>query len=580
MFTIVSYKESEALPLGKFSFLLTPFIKNGKAAYVDGTLDDEACADRIMSLAKGKREWSLILIDGTSIYQTVNPYKPERNGGTKNGWCSLVKLVSEREEKIYEMEGFWRPPRTIDLISFYKESDQESPSSVEDGEVFDEGYSHNCRYLVHAMRPDSGRSKEQEIFNVFCAVLVLALNDLPHYVLEAYSLYRVDMEIDKDGFLSYSQNLRKRCLLIKQKIETQFDRLQAECAIRIQENSLSYSIKPPNLETFDKDLSIKAQQYAKYTRRREKDRETWPRDVNRINGMLPQYFREPENYLNRGLEEVKTILAGCHLEGNFCSEKELITYREKRDKLELELCGLGKDEDFSQKQFYREKEQKENKITDIIKGRLERWEDVRRAYIISTTIALFMWLPAWFGLLFFENAKFPTMMVLFMPALWNLLLVTFHFLITSIDLRGEIEEYNKILQKLSDFISLRCCRYERFLNKWIDYYRVLEILKRHEENDLQIKERELLLKRHQREVDVLEQTIVVLTGDSGAAEGIDLGFAGDFYIDFSREPCKNDAYEIPSSHFAKLELQHSGQELKSPFDFLRRMELKKEVLYE
>lgn len=578
MYTIVGYKGSACLPLERFSFLLTPFIQSGEFSLLKEE-ENRTYVRQIVELSKGKPEWRLILIDGTAIYDEPNPYEK----GARTYWLPVVRGVRRRGENIFDTAQTWCPPRNIYLLCFNKEGDPCLLGQRKARGAFARGYPSHCRFLVYTLREKENFMKEQELLKALCGALVLSLNEIPHYALEAYQLYSLGIDFNYDRFADSLKQWYRRCQILREKCGLEENELDQEYHKYIKADPPSFRLDPPETFLPLESLKVDPKKYANYGRKAEKDRRQWYDDRLSMDDMLKRLMQFPADYLQLQVNKMKIRVAECRIEGSFCSLNQLAEYEANQKKLELELINLGIGPSFDMEEFLEEKEEEEREITNLIESRLERKEDKKAGYRLSGLMAALSVAPSLLGFvyLFVADKKSAGVQLLCVALLFvlNAVLVWGYFSATQYRVRRALRDYNKLLKRLSDHISDSLKRYERFLEKWGQYYFILKVLEHHRESGQYLEDRKLCLKRHERAIGQREKMIEAIMGETPSVRKATMKELAELAVDFSVEPEENLAYEIAVDGLDSLELEGTGIQLRSPFPFLHRISLTKEVLY-
>ena len=449
--------------------------------------------------------------------------------------------------------------------------------------AFARGYPPSSRFLVYTLKEKENFMKEQEILKGLCGALVLALNEIPHYALEAYQLYSLCIDFDYGRFENSLKQWYRRCQILREKCGLEENELEQEYLRYIKADPPSFHLDPPEAYLPLDSLKVDPKRYANYVKKREKDRQQWYRDRLNINAMLQKLMQFPADYLQLQVKKLKGRVAECRIEGSFCSLNQLAEYEANREKLELELLNLGIGPSFDMEKFLEDKEDKEREITNMLESRLERREDKTAGIKLSELLAILSIGPSLFGVIYLFMTDKRSMAVLllciFSLCVFNVGLAFAYFCVIQQGVRKVLREYNKILKRLVEHVGDSLKQYERFLEKWGQYYFILTVLEHHRKSGQYLEGKKLCLKRHERAIGQQEKMIAAIMGEAPAVKKATIKELAELSVDFTIEPEENLAYEITIDRLAELELEGTGILLRSPFPFLHKISLTKEVLY-
>lgn len=143
-------------------------------------------------------DWQLFLIDLSHYYHGENPYFCKQNSDFID-FSQQVYWVKGKEQS--------KPPKKIYFLCQRKKG-------VVSGNEGDQLYGFeqavsSCRFLVVDC---SGRGYLEvfEKLKIVSLVIILASNDMPHEIFEAYHVYSVDLKISKDKLVQYLENQKEK----------------------------------------------------------------------------------------------------------------------------------------------------------------------------------------------------------------------------------------------------------------------------------------------------------------------------------------------------------------------------------
>lgn len=581
MFTIVGWMSSEKLDLESFSFLFLPLEKNGELKLLNEKKASEDWVSQISELSRGKRRWRLILIDGTNIYENQNPYQAK----TEICWAPVARQLAEREKNIYrENDSWWKAPDNIYLFAFRKRNCLSGQIALCDAKnAFDDCFPENCRFLVYNMPEKPECPIEQEIFRGLCIAATISCNEFPHYLLEGYQLYSAEIGIDTKLYDEYTAYFAEYCRAIRNRINDQFYYLERQHKERIIETSLDFRIDPLENSMEWEALGRDKYEYGQYGGIWDDDLLKWNREKAKNDQLIKNRKGFPRKYLNEQIVKVKRKIAESEIEGRFCSEEDRKRYEEELKELEIKLCMLGDREALNFEEFEGKKKEKEEAVTNILSGRKGHGGDVYKALVFSVAPFLVLLLCAVPGVYKCMKGELYNMLPFFaflaVTCLINAALTMVYIMITKREIFALLRDYYETLSEVKEKIDNECRRYEAYLNDWKRYYTITKILNRHKDSVEEEKEMKILLKRHDMAVDHMEYTAAALIRSMGTEKNVGPDWFIDINIDFRKDPANNEAYEIIRSSQGVLEVKNSGIWLKAPFDFVKEVEFRREVLY-
>ncbi len=228
MYTVILYLKEEETPVEKYRFLfyslqednqlyLCPWKRGANGAYEEA----RHILNVLNEITQSHQEWKLILYGGMA--KVTESYLREEMPEEVR---TLIQLYSGiRSESGMTIMGSFP-----EYVYYVVGSFVQFPTARKDSELFtiDREGSLGKRFRMFRFRVDASCEKNRlfDLFRLNCALLALAVNEIPSAVTEYGYLYHLDLEIDQDLFGKYMMEQDRIIDEMRKYLEFEADRLQ------------------------------------------------------------------------------------------------------------------------------------------------------------------------------------------------------------------------------------------------------------------------------------------------------------------------------------------------------------------
>ena len=502
------------------------------------------------------------------------------------------ELTRQYNELIHKLEYDGKRPTEIILFTFrniYKDKDEvisesavNSPFEIKSSDFWRKnGYPSLCRFITYDYCSEGRIKKDEDLFRFWLCVSILANNKIDPSSFQAYRLYKINVKINSGKLLDNLQD--KELILadlrncIDQDIKLEIEKKQSKVG-KIPEFVASIPIEPnfPNSHEY----SVSEKEFPLTPKSEQIERKKWLKLSDEAEAGLAGFIKSTERSLEYSSEMVRIaseideddVISLDRLQQEELEDKLFGQYNailEMRDK--LPYAKMAKSEKL--------KEAAE-KVNKSIFSRLELPVFLESAMIV-VLLAIISFLPVFFVYKFLNLGKIPgglyyggiaivAFLIILLAILW-ILRNRFIKLIRAYN--KEIEDnisavsvdvnlFTQFTQSLATFTQGR--RYER--NAVKSQYILTNSLTNLQKH---LKASSYMMNRLQDWADAF-----YLGELSRELHYSDTLYATDV------SPEENEIYSLTAEKPVSIPLNESGVMLICPFDFVEKIELTREELYD
>ena len=442
-------------------------------------------------------------------------------------------------------------------------------------------YPSRCRFLVYDYQNEGAVQKEADLFNFWLCVMLLATNDMDPSSLQAYKLYSMRPLLDR-GKMAECFNYKTACLLgVKNFIASEIKR-DMELKIIVHREMPEYSMKIPVHVEFPHtmDMHVDEGEFPLCAKSAKADRDKWRNLSTGAEYALENTFRKAERALEESADHMRYV-------GHMSEEDVEPLDRFQEGDMKLELSGLY--ERILQTQNVlpgarmrkrRRLEELSLKVQEHMKSRVElSWAVM--CLVVLAVLLLLAFLPAVFfrtilGIGSVWGALFFALALLLGFGLTELVLL----LLQKRKFNTRIGEYNEELEEHASELTQNISLYTDFVSDMVSSARgnsYLNILKRKkyvEENGYDS------LQKHFRaagsflsRLDKWSRAFYLKVDSYGRPDN-------SLEIDTELSPQYCPMYTFETGKEYQVPLNETGEFIVSPFEFVRKLEIIREELYE
>ena len=510
----------------------------------------------------GVDELRPVYIEKTVSDETIQKYRRLNRQYALNEPRPIeILMVSLREttpvDERQRIREAWRAPITLKNSSFWEFHH----------------YPTTCRFLCSDIRLDDVSAYERDK-SIYCyAVLTLAVNRIPAAALQAYRLYRLSVDIDKDAMKSALNMHLDRLAAIKSVVESRLA-AEPESSFGKKESVLQVQHVPVVVETDD------ARQMFDESDGDKKDTDELSQRVQEKKKLANTYGRDPRRAIDRAAKTLRERAArfGGVYELDNVQRENLI---DEISRLEAEILVTRPHNRYDKQKFVEtasKVEQDVNLKTSTAMGQSAR----NKAFVVAAIIVIFGFTPY---LYYSMQAEVSTKIGAVLLAI-AVVIVTLSGGILAIywsnaKEKQTIDEVTAPLEGLKHDVAETRSEFDQYFTNICTLMKAHSILDGAEicEDESMISRRQLLT--HLRAIQVSEsRNMQWLTIYEMARQNTGVHTdAGDFRQDI--QPDENDLYYLDTAaDGSDIPLNASGDTVMQPYSFIERLYVEHEDVFE
>lgn len=478
----------------------------------------------------------------------------------------LISVRRGRKVKKDRIEQAWTNYKEIESSNFWKINP----------------YDKSCRFVVFDLKHQGNTELDADMFRFWTSVLHIAQNPVEPDELQAYRLYRMNIKLDKGALQNSIQKCANRLhgvsILMTQRIQTEDNRWRLE-----HKKLPSYRMEVPVVLDLPRhnNISVDHGMFPVLTNNVDTDLRRW----NELSKESEQKLKETAGSAEVALDEAAEMMR------DFRSVREqdvLQLNKYQRKMMDVDLRGLYSLFLDSQKQLPDSKKA----VNDQLK---ETSQEVRQhlKFRINSSQILNL---AWILLLLIAMVVVPGVVVHYTRDTGNVrsivtaLLVLLDLFVLPVlllviiqkkEMTEKIRNYNLALGAAVGKIAESSELYSNFLGSMVSHSRgqsYLQILKK---KKFSLSNTRIAIDLHMKAVDAMMLSLEKWN----KAFYLNANFNQSYYdeddgFEISIQPMKNRLYTLEYGHSFDIPLNNSGAKIQSPFDFVDKLELTREELYD
>lgn len=435
------------------------------------------------------------------------------------------------------------------------------------------GLGGNVRMLWMEMESENERKKDFSEFKLCCALLSLALGQIPYTFMEAGYWYDLDVEIDQEIFGRYVSALDGRLEQIQACCERERENLKQ----RMRNKQAFPDVEFPKICFGEEDQEQDEKRDIKILTLREMLGCDDIDDVLRQNreSLVEQMFY-PKGLLREASQEIRKTVEDMQGTENFLDEVAEEVLNKQISETIHEIC-LQKDAQLEQQRF----EEEIFRTEELVREQVARMMEKKKCLLVlffAGILELFVTEPYLIRYILTEKEHGGWLRV-GLAALGTMIFVYLgyytYLLVLHKNCWGTYKK--KLCGKLSEYRHNKKIYLENILFLTLKYQYLEKIKKEQKQlHDKWNEEREMLV-CHVRMLENGKQglgSLLYLAGKEKQQEdpGEDV-----VKIDFTKEPREEEYYRLPLPQGGNLEINHSGYMTRAGYPFILRLMLKKSI---
>ncbi len=510
------------------------------------------------------------------IYEPVVDKEEER---AHEELSKKYKLRAKAPEEILLITLCVRPEIRDDYLKHVWENRREQESS----EFWKRNqYPGSCRFIYCEEKEEGEVRKTGDLFHFWSAVLLLASNNLNPSTLQAYKLHRLEVEFDKEEMARIMQESIDRADRAIRFID---DSIKRELERKLEEGSEipDYRLDSPvELHMPEKkNFYVSTADFGLFSNNEKSDMAKWKeRKLFSDRGISATLVRA-ERALDQSADRVRRFYAYPSEEIKPLNDYSRMDFEDELNELfedifvqRSELPGNGDSDKEKQAEL-------DKKVRDTIFHRVTG----KRAlglFGITAILSVCCMVPALILLLQEDWGSLPGMLLeigicVAVFAGIELLIL----LVRRGALRAVISDYNRFVHSIVVHISENASTYSKYMSSIASYMRGNSYLNQTrkklflKDEARYYKENHILaLKTYKEDVKRWSEALYLPVSLNTSAVDENL------YIDVQIPPYSNPLYTFENGESYVIPVNHTGDTVKAPFGFIRRLTITREELYD
>ena len=489
----------------------------------------------------------------------------------------------------YEFDG--KMPGSIILITLRKGYRPED--NIESSwEYHKESYSSNfwkhnhypsiCRFLVYDFSVAGPVQRTADEFGFWTSVMLMSLNKIDSSTLQAYRLYTIKPTFDREEMEESFQRSIDRLRLSRKTIRESMKRetisqISAEPELPDYALDVSVDLELPRR----KESEVSSKGFKMTSRGIASDIASWNTRRRNAEESLQNNVRLAERILDQEAERMKEFSVFDPDE-----VKPLNVYQ--REDVILETQGYYRDIVEIQGELPTDKltegdeaEEASDSVVDYLRGRVARGPAFR-ATGIAVILMLLAQVPAVINIIKYEVGSFYAVLGSFLLGVALVALGAVIVLaLQRFELRKRIDAYNRLLSNAFNRLTNSAKNYSDYLSAIVSHSRGVSYLDIAEGMERGADDLKVVKIRHIKSIDAF----LAKLKEWGIAFHLKLDHEmpvseENYMVNLMADPSENGLYTFDTGKVYPVSVNRTGFTIDSPFEFITRLEILREELYD
>lgn len=461
----------------------------------------------------------------------------------------------------------WANPMELNSSSFWKRNN----------------YPSKCRFMVFDYEREGQVQLEASMFNFWCSILLLATNDINPSSLQAYRLYNVRADINRDSLEEKIQEKANEIAHLRNYINEEIRRAVTDKLEKHneEEDAVSYGkeISVPLRNVDHGVMLVEYEDFGLCNSPRTPDLTKWETRRETAEKELDQMCRKAERGLEESSDSVRLYSEideyDVKVVDRFAQEDIEEDLHKRFDNI-LEVQGTLPNTKLTKRGVF---ETRSQNIVNAISARLKRSTFfITLAHLLGA--AVFAFYPA---VIFYLNFKVGHVSG---AALYSALMFAVMFTVSIIVLIvqrkkfiNRIEAYNLDMAEETKRIGDSIEQYEKYTSDITSHIRGRRYLRILAGKNERIEEENSLLYKHYRISGRFTEKLRRWCKAFYLNVDFEAETRGTYIYNTKTDPCKDVMYSIEVGQEYQIPFNETGEKIVSPFEFVTRLEIYREELY-
>lgn len=477
----------------------------------------------------------------------------------------LVSLRMPKRRKKESIEKVWTDFKEVDSSSFWKKN----------------CYANSCRFIVYDLKQEGSVQYEADMFKFWLSVLILGLNRIDSDELQAYRLYRMNVQLDKEILQEEIQNCINRLYGAKYFMK---QILQAEDSewTKVHRDLPDYKMEVPVMLDLPRrnDMSVDDSLFPLVAGNVEDDLRRWGESKKNAEYKLRETAGQAEIALDEAAERMRGM--GSVEESEV---KQINKYQKKKMDADLEnlyfmVISTQKELPDSQNTINKNVKEKAEEVRTGLLSRITAEQILGIVMIILLAITLSV-IPCFLVYTDHYSGSVKSM-ITFMLLLIDIMLVPIFFMVflQKRELVFKVRDYNHELHASMMKIVENSEVYSTFLSSIVSHSRGMSYLQILKNKKFTMSSTRIAVDTHLKAIDHMMYSLEKWNKAFYLNVNFNQSFYDDDIFDISILPIKNKLYTFEYGKQYQIPLNNSGRNVDVNFEFVTKLELIREELYD
>lgn len=435
-------------------------------------------------------------------------------------------------------------------------------------------YPHNCRFLVYDMEQRGLMKQQGDLFKLWLAIVLISENSIDPNVLQAHRLYNLNVLLDNSALTSSFQHTINKLNMAKYQIEKSI----VEDAIEnVNDTVPDYFIKVPVLFSLTKpaDIHFKANDYKIVKSLDSNDMQTWDNYSRSAKLQLHSLIQDNDRILNRAILHLREK---CTYADNEVVSLSKIQEENMKTSLQDVYNNILKQQELlplSVADTEEEIESANTKVKSILKERISKKQAIHILFITIFSLLMFI-IPE----LIINKSKIIMLLTLFISN--GIISVS---IIIALLKQKELfikaaKNYQMTIQRIINDLSYNAVKFSEFFSDVASHIHGCAYLNIMDQNRKKHDSTYYFKQKHIKSIEIflsklsLWSSALHIKVDINSVDAIELLEDSDDEIDY------DSLYSFDTGKDFLVPLNHVGIDIHSPFQFVERIEIEREEIYD
>lgn len=448
-------------------------------------------------------------------------------------------------------------------------------------------YFGRMRYLVFDILPKSHMKYVQEYLKFLYTLLILAQNDPPSGALRANRVYSISCEDNREAMDRLLTVYDTKLAVTQDLLESKLRELEGTPREGISNHDMDVAFRTRVPVSFPEMGNVNTE--ALYSKPKELGMATdcpkdefsvWAATFRASKKALSELLRQERKSLRLATEETKLLNTPDYDRARFLDDAQLEEVEQYTNQQEKEMVAVETRDFADMSEYLKKMEERDKIIRKAIDTRMTRTTTIVVG-IAAILIYLLGFVPLLFNNLSTDKTKITTFVLFTAVTVIMLVIAIVRLIVSRNQMRKLFAEFNECMRGIYDDINLtedRFCEYLSHACTAMKGFSVVEYRKQYDAPET------LKMRVFRKHIEDIKRSREELRAVFGSVFSDTCVVDGDKIrpYEYNFERPVDFVYTIPfeEDKVTRLEYMQTGNYIQIPIDFLKKIEVRREELYE